>query len=409
MLSKNEAYFIPASPSEGLFDTSTPIGKFAETLMAALSEFEHHQVSARVKGKRAAMIREGRWPGGTAPIGYCIAEQGGLESAQSEVNFLNEIIDMILDGKSPGIIARELNEAQRYCRGGKWTRARVISAVTNTTIIGRLVGENGVTHPGQHKPIVTEERWQRVRAVLPANKRPRIPRRDQRVAPYGGVVLPMHAHGAGKQAYGYYRCLASSKGACKNKKPVNADALDLAVWNELKELLQDAEFGHTLDEILRTRAIKSKQNYQKMFAPLQGELSEIRTRIRRLISAIEEGKRDGAVSERLRQLEDRRKDIEDEVRTLEKERQDDAQGMSNIEFLPLLKRLIAKSRNTPQPAIMRALVGQIRVGIENLEMDLALDKFALRQVVAPPSTIGWNQIREFLQSFESFRQAFATV
>ncbi len=70
-----------------------------------------------------------------------------------------------------------------------------------------------------------------------------------------------------------------------------------------------------------------------------------------------DGKADGAIPERLRQLEDGHRGIQAEIRALEEERIAAAGGMKGIEFFPLLRELIKNSEDTPQPAIIRALVG----------------------------------------------------
>ncbi len=74
--------------------------------------------------------------------------------------------------------------------------------------------------------------------------------------------------------------------------------------------------------------------------PFQRELSEVKARINRLIPVIEDGKADGAIPERLRQLEDGHRDIQAEIRALEEERFAAAGGMKGIEFFLLLRELI---------------------------------------------------------------------
>ncbi len=163
----------------------------------------------------------------------------------------------------------------------------------------------------------------------------------------------------------------------------NANALDLAVWYKLRELFMDDDFGDMLEAEIKQRAITTAADFTAKVAPLERELGEVRTRINRLIAVIEDGKADGAIRERLRQLEDRHRDIQAEIKALEEERIAAAGGMKGIEFFSLLRELIKNSEDTPQPAIIRALVGQLRLGAETLEMDLTLDRFVLRGMLAP--------------------------
>jgi len=194
----------------------------------------------------------------------------------------------------------------------------------------------------------------------------------------GGAVLPA----TGKKAYGYYRCNQATKAACSNVRPINSNALDAAVWKKLKELFQDGEFGMMLESEMQRRATEAVENYDEKIGPLTRELEEVDMRTRRPVTAIEDGKGSTAVSNRLRQLEDRRISLRESIKTIKRECSEAAGGIKDIELLPVLKKTIAESGDTPQSALLQALIGQMRLDTDTVEIDLSLSRFALTDSLA---------------------------
>lgn len=66
------------SISEG-FDPNTQMGKMMLTLLASFAEMERANTQQRVKDNMLNLAKKGKWTGGTAPLGFVIGANGGLE------------------------------------------------------------------------------------------------------------------------------------------------------------------------------------------------------------------------------------------------------------------------------------------------------------------------------------------
>lgn len=60
------------------FDTTTPMGRFAVQMMAAVAELERGTIMERMAMGRARVAAQGRWTGGPVPYGYILDAEGQL-------------------------------------------------------------------------------------------------------------------------------------------------------------------------------------------------------------------------------------------------------------------------------------------------------------------------------------------
>lgn len=97
-------------------DTSTPSGRLALTILAALAEFERDQTAERVTTALAQVAREGRLRSGTAPLGYMLPD-GRLTSERGERAHLVEnpeeqpVLRRIVQLRRKGLGARRVAHA----------------------------------------------------------------------------------------------------------------------------------------------------------------------------------------------------------------------------------------------------------------------------------------------------------
>lgn len=123
------------------FDTSSAMGKFFLTLMAAVAEWERAIIGERTHEGLAHKKREGE-PLGTAPIGKVWnKETHRLEANAREAEAIRLIVEMHGTGIPMRKIVEQLNEIGLYARrskkhperGGRWhltTVARIIARET---------------------------------------------------------------------------------------------------------------------------------------------------------------------------------------------------------------------------------------------------------------------------------------
>src|SRR5229473_2251589 len=75
------------------FNTTTSLGRLTLNILLSFAQFEREIIGERTRDKLAAARRKGKWIGGTPPLGYDVAPEGGRliindsEAAQVEEMF----------------------------------------------------------------------------------------------------------------------------------------------------------------------------------------------------------------------------------------------------------------------------------------------------------------------------------
>jgi len=102
-------------------DTSSAMGRFFLTVMAAAAALEREQCGERIKAVKAHERAKGSWLGGKAPYGYHLAADGGLEPDEAEQG----MIAMARRWQAEGLSLRKIGAAlaaEGYLprTGGQW-------------------------------------------------------------------------------------------------------------------------------------------------------------------------------------------------------------------------------------------------------------------------------------------------
>jgi site-specific DNA recombinase len=142
------------------FDTSTSMGRFFWTLLAAFAEFERDMIRDRASLGLDEKARRGRgWVTGRPPFGYRAAG-GDLVPHPEEAEVVRRIFAAAASGRTPPSIAREV-AATGVARSGasEWTRAAVRRILRNPVYAGSYLSL------GEHRcditPLVDAETWRR--------------------------------------------------------------------------------------------------------------------------------------------------------------------------------------------------------------------------------------------------------
>lgn len=250
------------------FDTSTPFGRAMIGILAVFAQLEREQIKERMNMGKQARAKEGKWNGGPDPIGYdydTVTEQ--LIVNEYEKMQLLEIVDLFLNGTTlRGIEKIMLDKGYKH-KHGAWTPKAVKRCLKNNIYIGKMT-YRGVDYDGEHEPIIDVETYNKVQKLL-----------NERAEAYdltgikpgvqttflGGLLYckqcgAKYAKNTGKQWKGkpapvYYHCYSRSKKVrkmikdpnCKNKN-WKRDDLDAIVFNEIKKLVIDPSYIHTIRE-----------------------------------------------------------------------------------------------------------------------------------------------------------------
>ncbi|MCB0082030.1 MAG: recombinase family protein [Caldilineaceae bacterium] len=151
------------------FDTSTPHGKFALTMFAAMAELEAATITERVMTGKAQKASEGGYNGAYCPLGYDY--DGEVFTANMHAETVRYIFEQFNAGKAMSKIAAELNEGGNpTARGGKWYAGTVRYILTNGFYAG-LAQWDDTEAKGSHPAIIDLETYhtaiRRLKALKP--------------------------------------------------------------------------------------------------------------------------------------------------------------------------------------------------------------------------------------------------
>lgn len=141
------------------FDTSTSMGRFFWTLLAAFAEFERDMIRDRASLGLDEKARRGHgWVTGRPPFGYR-AGAGDLLPHLAEADVVRLIFAAAASGEPPASIARRLSTPGVPGPGTSgWTRAAVRRVIRNPVYAGRYLslGE----HACETTALVEPDTWQ---------------------------------------------------------------------------------------------------------------------------------------------------------------------------------------------------------------------------------------------------------
>jgi len=115
-------------------DTTTAMGRFFFTVLAALAALERDLISERTSMAMQHKRSNGEYTGGQAPYGFTL-KGGYLDADVDEVCVVKMIQRSAQQGMNTGAIARALNRAKVPCRGSAWhakSVARILSPERRT-------------------------------------------------------------------------------------------------------------------------------------------------------------------------------------------------------------------------------------------------------------------------------------
>jgi site-specific DNA recombinase len=146
------------------FDTSTPHGKFALTLFAAMAELEVSMIQERTMSGRVQKASKAGHNG--SPTAYGYNYDGQTFNPNDNALFVRRIFDDFLSGSTVRAIADKLNtDKVPTANGGKWY-ASTVSYVLHNGFYAGLVQYDGQEVRGKHEPLITVEQYEQAQAML---------------------------------------------------------------------------------------------------------------------------------------------------------------------------------------------------------------------------------------------------
>lgn len=145
------------SVRDGL-DTSTPIGRFARTLMLAIAELELERIRENWQVATRRAVARGVHISAKVPFGYRRAEDGRLVVEPEEAQAVRDIFSMRAEQVSWHTICEHLDRTSPRAVGA-WTHQRIDWMVRNRVYLGEA-RSGDLRNAEAHEPIVSRVEWE---------------------------------------------------------------------------------------------------------------------------------------------------------------------------------------------------------------------------------------------------------
>ncbi|WP_432199276.1 recombinase family protein [Anoxybacillus gonensis] len=271
------------------FDTTTAMGRFLITLVAAIAQWERETISERVIINMAKKATLGERNGGKAPFGYNI-EDGKLVINEEEAHLVREMFRMYIAGKGIRQIVlylqqfgvdKDIRTVSRmlenpvYCGKLRWGKNSKMTEIIS----------DDITHP----PIVDIETFDKAQKLR--KQRSQEGKKATSPYPFSGVLRCARC---GSALSGYYKKARGSKHyICIAKK--NKGTCDLPIFTEraltqvFLENLSPNDPNKFLNLIRNVEIKTENEDHTVLIAELEKELAAIKTRKRNWLLALGNG------------------------------------------------------------------------------------------------------------------------
>lgn len=192
----------------------TPVGRFTETIMASVAQFDNEIRAERCKGGMLEAVQAGRWVW-KAPLGYRNIRHNGkgtIEPDPATAPHIERAFELV------GIGKQTPRQVMNYLKshGIKLTRSTFYRMFTNEAYIGRIRSFGGVfeaTPP--FVPIVSESLFGKAQRGLEASVAPQTYQVEHEEFPLRGSIRCMcgnyftasFSRSKTGKLHGYYRCM----------------------------------------------------------------------------------------------------------------------------------------------------------------------------------------------------------
>lgn len=174
LLSLFDEYNVKFRSATEVFDTTSAMGRFFITLVAAMAEWERENLAERVKFGLNRKALEGKRPSSSAPFGYDLVDKK-LVVNKEEAEIVKYIFKEIRK-KGRHTIAKELNKKGiRTKKGGLWSEASIQVITTNPIYTGYFrwnhrSDDEEIILKGDHEAIISKEEFDEIQELVNSRK-----------------------------------------------------------------------------------------------------------------------------------------------------------------------------------------------------------------------------------------------
>lgn len=273
-----------------MFDTTSAMGRFFITLVAAMAQWERENLAERVYMGMRRMVEESKRPGAMAPFGYDLVD-GELVINEEEAKWVKKIFKGFLY-KGRTAIAAMLNDAGVKTKKGNYWNDSVVTFIVNNPVYcglirwnhrkvsGRKTNEE-ILVEGNHQPIISKELFDKVKLVQ--SERAGRGYKGNSEYPFSGVLrcsrcgkVLIGAKRKRKNGYNrFYRCAGRTQFKICDLPMVSEEVLEELFLNHLPAPAQPVTLHQKTEDIeaLEKEKIKINKKIERIKELyLEGEL-----------------------------------------------------------------------------------------------------------------------------------------
>ena len=247
------------------FNTTTSMGRLTLNVLLSFAQFEREVTGERIRDKIAASKRRGMWMGGNLPLGYDVRDRELVVNEAEAVTVrylfqryaeLGTVSALMSETRRRGIVSKLWTSSTGKTRGGAaYSRGALYYLLRNPIYVGRIA-HRGATYTGLHPPIVPQDLWDRVQAMLTDSRQGQA-RANGSSEPSalsgllyddrGNRMSPSHVRKVDGRRYRYYVSQALLQGRPESAgtvRRVSAHAIEALVERAVAQALPKDQSGH---------------------------------------------------------------------------------------------------------------------------------------------------------------------
>jgi DNA invertase Pin-like site-specific DNA recombinase len=284
------------------FNTTTSMGRLTLNVLLSFAQFEREVTGERIRDKIAASKKKGIWMGGVVPLGYRV-ENRALhvveEHAASVRNLFRRYVEIssvvrlkaVLDEESLRLPIRT-DGTGKTTGGGLISRGHLYKILSNPIYLGRLT-HKGQVHEGLHDPIIDQETWDRVQALLAEHAERTAGARQQSDALLAGKLFddrgnrmsPSHAAKKGRR-WRYYvsqAILQGRKHEAGSVARVPALEIERRVAGAVRAALSASDGQHSSGSLTGRRRSSARADLAAMRRDSVDNVANLRAAVERVV------------------------------------------------------------------------------------------------------------------------------
>jgi len=294
------------------FDTSTSMGRLILNVLLSFAQFEREIIGERIRDKKLATAKQGKYVGGQPFLGYDIdRERKRLIVNPAEAETVREIFESFIRTRSNLVVARELNakghrtKAYKTIKNGKvlggkrWNKIYVYRVVTNRKYLGEIV-HKGQSYPGEHEAILNRRLWDDAQRIMAENYHARSTKTRQkapalltgiiRCGHCGNAMGASHTKRRGRR-YRYYVCNHAQKNGYDTcpVKSVAAGQAEGIVKDRIRVILRSPDLVARTFREVQAQAESQRADLAGQKERLEAKLAELKRNIGRLARSGKDG------------------------------------------------------------------------------------------------------------------------